>query len=180
MPDLVQRAELGAFLRARREATDPASVGVEPGPRRRTPGLRREELAQLSGLSVTWYTWLEQARDITVSRQVVNSLARALRLGPSERTHLFTLAGLALPAERRRPHPVDPLVRAADPRFLELWNEHGVAGFTSARKQLIHPELGRLNLDYSKLVVAGDEQQSLIVFFPADDTTERVLEKFRP
>jgi transcriptional regulator with XRE-family HTH domain len=85
MKDLVQRAELGAFLRARREAADPVSFGVQPGSRRRTPGLRREELAQLAGVSVTWYTWLEQGRDISVSRQVIDSLARVLRLPPGDR-----------------------------------------------------------------------------------------------
>lgn len=103
MADMVQRTELAAFLRSRREATDPVAVGLQPGSRRRTPGLRREELAQLSGVSVTWYTWLEQARDITVSRQVLDSLARVLALDPPERVHLFTLAGLAPPAEGAGP-----------------------------------------------------------------------------
>ena len=70
------------------------------GSRRRTPGLRREELAQLSGISVTWYTWLEQGRHISVSREVIESLARVLRMTPPEREHLFTVAGLALPAAR--------------------------------------------------------------------------------
>src|SRR5882757_8831587 len=74
-----------------------ASVGVEPGPRRRTPGLRREEVAQLAGLSVTWYTWLEQARDINVSDQVLDSLSRTLRLDHDERSHLFTLAAATDP-----------------------------------------------------------------------------------
>ncbi|HEX3791561.1 MAG TPA: helix-turn-helix transcriptional regulator [Pseudonocardiaceae bacterium] len=111
MADMVQRAELAAFLRSRREATDPVTVGVEPGPRRRTPGLRREELAQLSGVSVTWYTWLEQARDISVSRQVINSLSRVLRMDPPEREHLFTLAGLALPVERAARPQVDDTLR---------------------------------------------------------------------
>jgi transcriptional regulator with XRE-family HTH domain len=112
---VVQRAELGAFLRARREAGDPVAAGFGAGPRRRTPGLRREELAQLAGLSVTWYTWLEQARDISVSRPVVNSLARALRLTPAERAHLFTLAGLALPPAMRTQPVAEPmLARLAD------------------------------------------------------------------
>lgn len=111
MADMVQRTALGGFLRARREATDPVSVGLRPGGRRRTPGLRREELAQLAGVSVTWYTWLEQGRDITVSRQVIESLARELRLSPPEREHLFTLAGLAVPAEPPGPVRVDATLR---------------------------------------------------------------------
>lgn len=94
------------FLRSRREAVSPLQVGMSAGPRRRTPGLRREELAQLSGVSVTWYTWLEQQRDITVSRQVVDALARSLLLTAAERRHLFTLAGQPLPPESSPGRPV--------------------------------------------------------------------------
>jgi transcriptional regulator with XRE-family HTH domain len=111
MTDMVQRDELASFLRSRREATDPVSVGLRPGPRRRTPGLRREELAQLSGISVTWYTWLEQGRGISVSRQVIESLARVLRMTPAEREHLFTVAGLVLPAQTTGPPDVDDTLR---------------------------------------------------------------------
>lgn len=108
MHDLVQRKELAAFLRSRREATDPQSVGVKTGQRRRTPGLRREELAQLSGVSVTWYTWLEQARDISVSRMVIDSLARVLKISGTERAHLYTLAGLMVSSSGVQSAPVDP------------------------------------------------------------------------
>jgi transcriptional regulator with XRE-family HTH domain len=111
MDDMVQRKELGSFLRARREATDPVAVGVRPGERRRTPGLRREEMAQLTGMSVTWYTWLEQGRQIGVSRQVIESLARELRLTSAERSHLFTLAGLAIPTDTPAPPRVDDTLR---------------------------------------------------------------------
>lgn len=111
MDDLVQRVELAAFLRARREATDPAAVGLSGDGRRRTPGLRREELAGLAGLSVTWYTWLEQARDISVSRKVIDSLARVLSLSAIESGHLYTLAGLKTPAEEFYEAPVDPQLR---------------------------------------------------------------------
>jgi hypothetical protein len=96
MADTPRRAELAAFLRSRREAIDPAAAGFASSSRRRTPGLRREEVALLSGVSVTWYTWLEQQRKISVSRQVVESLARALALRPVEQDHLFMLAGIAL------------------------------------------------------------------------------------
>ncbi|MDF6062388.1 helix-turn-helix transcriptional regulator [[Kitasatospora] papulosa] len=94
----VRRSELAGFLRSRRERITPEQVGLPRGPRRRTPGLRREEVAQLSAVGVTWYTWLEQARDIQVSPQVLDSLARALLLDRSERTHLFALAGAVDPA----------------------------------------------------------------------------------
>ncbi|WP_328918995.1 helix-turn-helix transcriptional regulator [Streptomyces jietaisiensis] len=94
----VRRHELAAFLRHRREHVAPEQVGLPRGVRRRTPGLRREEVAQLSSVGVTWYTWLEQARDIQVSVQVLDSLARALLLDSSERAHLFALAGAVDPS----------------------------------------------------------------------------------
>jgi len=87
-----RREELAAFLRTRRERVTPAEVGLAPGPRRRTPGLRREELAQLAGVGVTWYTWLEQGRPINASVQVLDAIAAVLRLGPAERWHLYRLA----------------------------------------------------------------------------------------
>ncbi|WP_432871164.1 helix-turn-helix transcriptional regulator [Microbispora rosea] len=94
-----RRAELGAFLRARRARLRPADVGLPEGDPalRRTPGLRREEIAELSGVGVTWYTYLEQGRDISASAQVIDALARALLLDPDEHRHLRDLAGLAPP-----------------------------------------------------------------------------------
>ncbi|GAA4226201.1 helix-turn-helix transcriptional regulator [Actinomadura meridiana] len=87
-----RRTELAAFLRSRRERITPQDVGMPPGPRRRTPGLRREEVAQLAGVGVTWYTWLEQGRPINASTQVLNAVARTLRLDGVEREHLYRLA----------------------------------------------------------------------------------------
>jgi hypothetical protein len=96
-----RRRELAAFLRARRAAIRPADVGLPEGAnRRRTPGLRREEVAQLSGVGLTWYTWLEQSRDIPASPQVVAALADALRLDDDSRRHLYALAGLPVSATR--------------------------------------------------------------------------------
>ena len=89
-----RRRELAAFLRSRRERIRPEQVGLPPSRRRRTPGLRREEVAQLAGVGVTWYTWLEQGREINPSPQVLEAIARTLRFDAHERTHLFTLAGL--------------------------------------------------------------------------------------
>ncbi|MBY8887861.1 helix-turn-helix transcriptional regulator [Streptomyces sp. PTM05] len=93
----IRRRELADFLRSRRERITPEQVGLPRGARRRTPGLRREEVAQLSAVGVTWYTWLEQARDIQVSAQVLDAVARTLMLDPTERAHLFVLAGLPDP-----------------------------------------------------------------------------------
>ncbi|MER0445493.1 helix-turn-helix domain-containing protein [Streptomyces sp. Edi4] len=108
----VRRHELAEFLRSRRERITPEQVGLPPGRRRRTPGLRREEVAQLSAVGVTWYTWLEQARDIQVSPQVLDALARALLLDPSERSHLFALAGAQDPTPNAPCPRVTPALRA--------------------------------------------------------------------
>jgi transcriptional regulator with XRE-family HTH domain len=90
----VDRPELAAFLRSRRERISPADVGLPAGPRRRTPGLRREEAAQLAFISTEYYTRLEQARGPHPSREVLAGLARALRLSDTERDHLHHLAGV--------------------------------------------------------------------------------------
>ncbi|MFD8966454.1 helix-turn-helix transcriptional regulator [Streptomyces sp. NPDC059568] len=95
-----RRSELAVFLRGRRARVTPADVGMPPGLRRRTPGLRREEVAQLSGVGVTWYTWLEQGRPINASAQVLDAVARTLRLDRTEREHLYHLAEV--------PHEPDP------------------------------------------------------------------------
>ncbi|MEV6771925.1 helix-turn-helix transcriptional regulator [Nocardia sp. NPDC051030] len=89
-----KREELSAFLKTRRARISPEDMGLVPGTRRRTPGLRREEVAQLAGVGVTWYTWLEQGRDINVSVQVLDAIARALCLDGAERAHLYQLANV--------------------------------------------------------------------------------------
>ena len=89
-----RRRELREFLRARRAALSPDLVGHAGGSRRRTRGLRREEVAMLADVGVTWYTWLEQGRDINVSAETLARIARALQLSPCDTTYLFTLAGV--------------------------------------------------------------------------------------
>jgi transcriptional regulator with XRE-family HTH domain len=110
--DEIRRQELSDFLRNRRGRIAPSDVGLPPTNRRRTPGLRREEVAQLAGVSATWYTWLEQKRPIGVSCGVLNNLARVLRLDSAERTQLFQLA-LRQPIldSPSRPETVSPLIR---------------------------------------------------------------------
>jgi len=95
--DDATRAELAEFLRARREALSPEQVSLPRGRSRRTPGLRREEVALLAGVSVTWYTWLEQGRRINASDDVLRAIGRALRLDDAGQEHLVSLA-----------HPVSP------------------------------------------------------------------------
>src|SRR5437588_5325644 len=97
MNEVERRQALSDFLRRRRELLAPVDVGLPPGLRRRTPGLRREEVAQLANIGTSWYVWLEQGRDVHPSAQVLESLAQALRLTVNERRHLFLLAGQALP-----------------------------------------------------------------------------------
>jgi hypothetical protein len=110
--DELRRRELAAFLRSRRERLSPGDVGLPEAGRRRTPGLRREEVATLAGVGVTWYTWLEQARDIRVSEQVLGAIARTLLLDTHVRGHLFTLAGVPAPTEYVDSLAVTPEVRA--------------------------------------------------------------------
>jgi hypothetical protein len=112
MVQAVRRHELAAFLRHRREHITPEQVGLPRGRRRRTPGLRREEVAHLSAVGVTWYTWLEQARDIQVSVQVLDALARTLLLDAGERAHLFQLAGAVDPTPATSCPSVTPAMRS--------------------------------------------------------------------
>src|SRR4051794_22354240 len=121
-----RRDELAAFLRTRRERVTPADVGLPPGPRRRTPGLRREEVAQLAGVGVTWYTWLEQGRPINASVQVLDAIAGVLRLGASERWHLYRLAELpgvpTTSAKETLPSEVPRVLDALDPSPACVYN----------------------------------------------------------
>ncbi|MBB6669872.1 helix-turn-helix transcriptional regulator [Cohnella nanjingensis] len=112
---------LSAFLKAQRAKLTPQSVGLPEGMRRRTPGLRREEVAHLAGVSSTWYTWLEQGRDIQASLSVLDNIAEALRLTPDERKYLIALAsdsgiGTALHA----PEPTPRITPALEKILAEL------------------------------------------------------------
>jgi transcriptional regulator with XRE-family HTH domain len=105
--------ELSDFLRTRRARVAPRDVGIEANGRRRTPGLRREEVAQLAGVGLSWYTWLEQGRDIHPSPHVLDAIARVLGLDAAERAHLFHLARVEMPlAERDYPRQAPADLRA--------------------------------------------------------------------
>ncbi|MGF1481406.1 MAG: helix-turn-helix transcriptional regulator [Cyanophyceae cyanobacterium] len=134
---------LSSFLKNRRSRISPGEVGLPEGVRRRTPGLRREEVAQLAGVGVTWYTWIEQGRDIQVSVQVLEGIARALKLNLDERNHLFLLADQSPPiASIQSQESVSPLLLQALDRFsanpayitgqrwdLLAWNQSACAVF---------------------------------------------------
>jgi transcriptional regulator with XRE-family HTH domain len=110
---MLNRAELATFLRSRRERLRPADVGLPSAGRRRTPGLRRQEVAQLAGISVDYYIRLEQGRGPHPSRQVLAALARALMLTADEREYLFRIADEA-------PPPTAGLVREITPGIRNL------------------------------------------------------------
>lgn len=103
-----ERHELADFLRTRRKRLSPVEVGLPDTGRRRTPGLRREEVAALAGVGLSWYTWFEQGRDIGVSAAFVENVARALRLDEVERRHLFVLARLDKAARQTGPKRTVP------------------------------------------------------------------------
>ena len=97
MDDKYRYKELGQFLKTRRDRISPTQVGLPYGNRRRTLGLKREEVAQLANVSLTWYTWLEQSRSIKVSDQVLESIGHALLLNETEMQYIFSLSQMAMP-----------------------------------------------------------------------------------
>jgi transcriptional regulator with XRE-family HTH domain len=266
-----RRKDLAQFLRGRRERLSPASAGLIVGSRRRAKGLLREEVAQMAGVGLTWYTWLEQARPITPSVHVIDNLARALRLDAAERAHLFRLArpelepvpatqlAKALPDPLQRaiiglePHPAyainmmwdvigwnqsatklfgdfgklapeqrniihllfcDPaweklfidcqMIRessvaqfrastarlGADPGFLRfiealghaspefkmIWRRQDVREPNARRKDLAHPQAGRLSFDYVTLRPDGEDDVRFTIYIPADARSSRKLD----
>jgi transcriptional regulator with XRE-family HTH domain len=108
-----QRIELREFLQARRAALKPESLGFQAIGRRRAPGLRREEVASIAGVGLTWYTWLEQGRDIRVSEDMLHRLARALKLSPHDTAYLFSLAGRHPPEVRAVSNRIDSSIQLA-------------------------------------------------------------------
>ena len=261
---------LGAYLRDRREKLDPAALGLPPT-RRRTPGLRREEVAQRAHVSAAWYTWLEQGRGGAPSADVLDRLARALMLNDAEREHLFLL-GVGHPPEVRYHAPasvtprlqrvldsldaspaiirtatwdvvawndaaaatltdyatlppaarnilrlifVDAGVRYAQPNwervarfavgafradvarsgatqavqafvdemratsaeFDAMWRDHDIRTHDEGTKEIRHPEVGRIALDYSAFSVTGSPDLSLVTFTPVTPADrERIRE----
>ena len=181
----MRRQELSGFLRTRRARVRPEEVGLPEGSRRRTPGLRREEVAHLAGVSTTWYTWLEQKRPIKVSASVLENLARVLNLDDTERTQLFQLA-LRQPAAAARAEnaAISPLMqRLLDqmegmaafimgPRWDVLaWNLAARAFFFDFAS--IHPE--QRNLVW--LVFTNPAMRTLMVDWPT--RAQDVLARFR-
>jgi transcriptional regulator with XRE-family HTH domain len=168
-PPPTRRDELAAFLRQHREGTSPESVGLETNGNRRTPGLRREEVSALAGVGLSWYTWLEQGRDITPSAQVLDALARVLGLAPAERVHLYDLAGVSLPPS------AEPYPQEAPEELAEI-----VAGLDPLPAYLIGPRTDVLAWNEAASVVLGepteapDGTRNLLWWLFTEDPAEHV------
>jgi transcriptional regulator with XRE-family HTH domain len=176
----VRQAELGQFLRSRRGRVDPAAAGFPVVDRRRAPGLRREELASIAGVTVSWLAKLEQGRANSVSAEVLDALARALQLDTVERSHLLALAGFradvrgALPAQLTSalrvlldeldPNPAYLLDRTWN---IVAWNHAeaalfpGLLGFAAGVPNLL--ELVFTDVDLERLMVDHDEEMARLV-----------------
>jgi transcriptional regulator with XRE-family HTH domain len=187
IPHSARRAELAAFLRARRAQLRPADVGLladaQPG-RRRTPGLRREEVAQLSDVSITWYTWLEQGRNVTASEQVIEAVARALRLDSDQRRYIRSLAGLSTSASETRIDGALPrlqrMVDAADPNPASVYDMHfdylvWNTSYTRVRNDPARLPAGRRNL-LSMMFTDAENRARMVGWEPA---ARAVLSQFR-
>ncbi|WP_433238449.1 helix-turn-helix transcriptional regulator [Streptosporangium sp. CA-135522] len=156
-----RRHELRQFLTSRRARVRPAEVGLpDGGARRRTPGLRREEVAVLAGVSPSWYQWLEQGRDITVSSQVLDAVSRVLRLDETERRHLYTLAGLNPPL----PDPSAGQAGCAQlQRLIDAWMPYPAHMLDPCWNHLAWNESARLVLG-----VGDADRNCLMEFFRSD------------
>jgi transcriptional regulator with XRE-family HTH domain len=184
MDDVARRRELATFLRSRRERLTPPDVGLPELGRRRTPGLRREEVAGLASMSVTYYTWLEQGRDVSPSRGVVESLAGALRLDRAERAHLFTLTNHAVPAPTVGTDPVHPtlddLVTTLDPNPAYVINQcWDVLAYNRAQAALVreYDELPPAERNNVWLLFTDPATRALLVNWT--DEAKYLLAKYR-
>jgi transcriptional regulator with XRE-family HTH domain len=163
-----RRRELGAFLRARRERITPAEAGLPHSGRRRTPGLRREELALLAGMSATWYTYLEQGRDVHPSGQVLTALAAALRLGRQERDHMFHLAGNtpAAPAGTVEPLAAEaaavPLLLQPHPAYI-IGRSYDVLSHNRAAHELFPGLTGTAAPNFARWVFTAPIAREVVV-----------------
>src|SRR5688572_4256881 len=178
------RDELGQFLRTRRASIGPEAVGLPSAGRRRTPGLRREEVALLAGVSVSWYTWLEQGRPIRASRDVLLAIARTLQLTPTEHAHLLALADrvghIAPPESDRAPDQLVRLIDAMSPSPAYVLGPRWEFLAWNRAQSLLFPEIARLEAPDRNLlwvVFATQRARSLIVDWPTE--SQRMLTQFR-
>jgi transcriptional regulator with XRE-family HTH domain len=147
MQHLKARQQLGEFLRSQRDRLRPEQFGLPAGQRRRAPGLRREEAAQLCGISPTWFTWIEQGRTRSVSVPTLAAIARGLRLSRAERAYLFELAARADPApphaENADPQQLQALVKAIRTPAYVLDRHWDAIAWNRPASELFAPWLGK-------------------------------------
>jgi transcriptional regulator with XRE-family HTH domain len=182
-----RRHKLAAFLRSRRERITPEDAGLPSGHRRRTAGLRREEVAQLSGVGVTWYTWLQQGRPIRASVQVLEAVARTLRLDAIERQHLLRLAEVPDTAHPDESGPVlGPQIQVvldglspmpASPEFEAIWATQDVAQPAYYAKVFRHPLYPRLEMTSTSFAVQTVPGTRLVVYTPDNVATRMAMEQ---
>lgn len=180
-PSVDQRRLLGAFLRTHRERLAPQAAGLPAGPRRRTPGLRREEAALLSGVSATWYTWLEQGRDVSASPEALARVAESLQLTRAERAYLFELAGRRDPAAPVAAADAPPGLAEAVARFDgpaygldRCWN---AVCWNPAAERLFEGWLKGAERNLIRWLFRDPDARRLIRDWP--DRARRVLAEFR-
>jgi transcriptional regulator with XRE-family HTH domain len=196
----MNKQELGAFLRSRRERLRPEDAGLPSGPRRRTPGLRREEVAVLAHISTEYYVRLEQGRAPRPSGEVLAGIAGALRLTDAETGHLHVLAGTAparygiSDAAEFRQHvvmelratlaryPSDPAVtglveelRDGSPEFAGLWERHDVQAAPMLTKTFRHPAVGEITVDCDSLTLSDRDQHLVLYTAPPGSRDAEVL-----
>ena len=172
-PSTDHRAALAEFLRARRKALSPAQVGLPAGRTRRTPGLRREEVAMLAGVSVTWYTWLEQGRRINASTDVLQAIGRALKLDGAGIEHLTALGQPAHAAPDAVPVYGPDDVPSALRRLIDAF-EPAPAYVLGPRWEFAawNPAQARL---YPRIETLPEEDRSLLWVLFADPSTRDLI-----
>jgi transcriptional regulator with XRE-family HTH domain len=179
---VTRRRELAEFLRSRRARLAPADVGLPDAGLRRTPGLRREEVAVLAGVGVTWYTWLEQGREINPSDDVLASIARTLRLSSAETEHVFRLAGTRLPAGVRAdeiPQALRRLVAHQEPAIAMLIDARwDLLAWTPAANDFFrYEDFPKEDLNVAWLMFAAPRVREVLEDWP--EHARRVLGAFR-
>jgi transcriptional regulator with XRE-family HTH domain len=179
-----RREHLAQFLRARRDALTPADVGLPEGRSRRTKGLRREEVALLAGVSLTWYTWLEQGRPINASVDVLDALARTLRLSEAEHHHLLTLAtrptGAELPEPEDAPDALVRLIESMDPAPAYVLGPRWEFLAWNTAQSRLYPMIDQLPVDDRNLlwvIFAEPTARSLVADWPQQ--ARQILAEFR-
>jgi transcriptional regulator with XRE-family HTH domain len=178
------RQQLGEFLRAQRDRLRPEDFGLPPGQRRRAPGLRREEAAQLCGISPTWFTWIEQGRTTSISVPTLAAIARGLKLSRAERTYLFELAARADPAPPRAdqadPQQLQPLVSAIRTPAYVLDRHWDAVAWNRPAAELFSAWLGsRASMDRNLLRFVFTEPAARRFIVNWQDRARRLVAEYR-